>query len=242
MLRLAKHLADLGVCSRREAEMFIARGWISVDGLVVKEQGTKVQPTCNFALDPRANEYLDQLQTVLLHKPIGYVSGQAEKGYKSAASLIQKSNLYRGNKQVVRFPPNWPLKGLAPAGRLDIDSSGLLVLTQDGRTARRLIGVDSNIEKEYLVRADRPIKNAQVTQLQFGLTLDNVGLKRAQVERLEQAFVRMVLREGRKRQIRRMFEAVGLKVVSLKRVRIGDVVLGALPLGKWRLLRSDEDF
>ena len=242
MLRLAKHLADLGVCSRREAEMFIAKGWISVDGIVVNEQGTKVQPTCDIALNPRASEYLSQLQTVLLHKPIGYVSGQAEKGYQPAASLIRKSNLCRDSDQAGRRPPNWPLKSLAPAGRLDIDSSGLLVLTQDGRTARKLIGADSDIEKEYLVRTDRPVSCELIRQLQHGLILDNVALKRATVERLDQNFIRMVLREGRKRQIRRMFDAVGLKVISLKRVRIGNVVLGALPLGKWRLLRPDEDF
>ena len=242
MLRLAKHLADQGVCSRREAELFIARGWIVVDGIVVKEQGTKVQPNCDVALDPQASEYLSQLQTVLLHKPIGYVSGQAEKGYKPATALIHKSNLYRGDYQAVRIPPNWPLKGLAPAGRLDIDSSGLLVLTQDGRTARKLIGADSDIEKEYLVRADKPVSCEQIRQLRHGLKLDNVALKHATIERLDQNFIRVVLREGRKRQIRRMFDAVGLKVVSLKRVRIGNVVLGALPLGKWRLLRTDEDF
>jgi 23S rRNA pseudouridine2604 synthase len=134
------------------------------------------------------------------------------------------------------------LRGLAPAGRLDIDSTGLLVLTQDGRIARQLIGDDSEIEKEYLVRVrGQPIENG-LALLNHGLSLDGRGLRPARVSWLNDDQLRFVLREGRKRQIRRMCELVGLEVTGLKRVRIGRVKLGDLPMGKWRLLRADERF
>jgi 23S rRNA pseudouridine2604 synthase len=134
------------------------------------------------------------------------------------------------------------LRGLAPAGRLDIDSTGLLVLTQDGRIARKLVGDDSEVEKEYLVRVEGELSDAGLAQLRHGLTLDDVRLKPAKVSWQNEQQLRFVLREGRKRQIRRMCELVGLKVVGLKRVRIGSVTLGKLPVGKWRYLRPDEQF
>jgi 23S rRNA pseudouridine2604 synthase len=134
------------------------------------------------------------------------------------------------------------LKGLAPAGRLDIDSTGLMVLTQDGRIAKLLIGESSGIEKEYLVRVEGRLSAAGLAQLNFGLSLDDVALKRAEVAWQNRDQLRFVLREGKKRQIRRMCELVGLQVTGLKRVRIGKVVLGDLPAGQWRYLRSDERF
>jgi 23S rRNA pseudouridine2604 synthase len=142
-------------------------------------------------------------------------------------------------------------KGLAPAGRLDIDSTGLLVLTQDGRVARQLIGEDSGIEKEYLVRVNyedvstdvqAAFPPGQLARLRHGLSLDGQPLKPAQVEWQNPEQLRFVLTEGKKRQIRRMCEAVGLKVVGLKRIRIGRVVLGNLPLGQWRYLGHNERF
>lgn len=134
------------------------------------------------------------------------------------------------------------MKGLAPAGRLDIDSTGLLVLTQDGRVARQLIGEDSQVDKEYLVRVEGRLDAAGLALLNHGLSLDGRTLKPAKVEWLNEDQLRFVLREGRKRQIRRMCELVGLHVVGLKRVRIGGIKLGDLPLGQWRFLREDERF
>jgi len=132
--------------------------------------------------------------------------------------------------------------GLAPAGRLDIDSTGLLVLTQDGRIAKQLIGADSEIEKEYLVRVQGKLAEKDLDLLNHGLSLDGEALKPAQVAWLNQEQLRFVLKEGKKRQIRRMCELVGLKVLGLKRVRIGRVLLGELPCGQWRYLRDDEKF
>src|SRR5690606_337561 len=134
------------------------------------------------------------------------------------------------------------LKGLAPAGRLDIDSTGILVLTQDGRVARQLIGEDSTIEKEYLVRVEGELSAAGLKLLNHGLELAGVKLKPAKVSWQNEDQLRFVLREGRKRQIRRMCELVGLHVVGLKRVRIGSVTLGKLPVGQWRYLRPGERF
>jgi 23S rRNA pseudouridine2604 synthase len=134
------------------------------------------------------------------------------------------------------------MRGMAPAGRLDIDSTGLLVLTQDGRIAKTLIGADSSIDKEYLVRVEGRLSDADLARLNFGLSLDGRPLRRAQVSWQNQDQLRFVLREGRKRQIRRMCELVGLKVTGLKRVRIGNVRLGALPAGQWRYLAPDESF
>ena len=149
-VRLNKRMADLGLCSRREADAWIERGWVRVDG-VVAAMGTKVRADARITVDRAAAQEQQQRVTILLHKPIGYVSGQAEDGYAPAASLISPRTHWREDASRQRFAPA-QLRGLAPAGRLDIDSTGLLVLTQDGRIARSLIGEDSQVEKEYLVR------------------------------------------------------------------------------------------
>ncbi len=250
--RLSKRISELGLASRREADEWIAAGWVKVDGRVVDTLGARVRPQQTIEIDPRARQAQAQRVTILLHKPVGYVSGQAEDGYPPAIRLITAENRWPGDRSPLAFD-RAHLRGLAVAGRLDIDSTGLLVLTQDGRVARRLIGADSAIEKEYLVRVEWPeapregppqeIFPAERLQLlRHGLSLDGVRLKPAKVSWQNENQLRFVLREGRKRQIRRMCEAVGLRVVALKRVRIGSVVLGALPPGKWRYLRPGETF
>jgi 23S rRNA pseudouridine2604 synthase len=243
--RLSKRMAALGLASRREADEWIAAGWVRVDGQVAV-LGLRVGPDARIEVDPRARREQAQRMTVLLHKPIGYVSGQAEDGYAPASTLVRRENRWAEDRLPVHVAS---LHGLAPAGRLDIDSTGLLVLTQDGRIARTLIGEDSQVEKEYLVRVRRarpgpgPLLEAQdLARLQHGLALDGRPLKPAKVSWANEDQLRFVLREGRKRQIRRMCELVGLEVTGLKRVRIGSVVLGKLPLGQWRFLRPDERF
>jgi 23S rRNA pseudouridine2604 synthase len=244
-VRLSKRMAELGLASRREADEWIARGWVRVDGRVVAELGSRVDPAARITLDPRARRAQAGLVTALVHKPVGYVSGQAEDGYRPARVLVTPDRQWRDDRSGVRFQPQH-LKSLVPAGRLDIDSTGLLVLTQDGRIARQLIGEDTSIEKEYLVRvATRgaaPFAEGSLALLRHGLELDGRPLKPARVERINAEQLRFVLNEGRKRQIRRMCEAVGLDVLGLKRVRIGAVALGALPAGQWRYLRADERF
>lgn len=240
-VRLSKLMSERGLCSRREADVYIERGWVYVDGQKVATLGTKVDPSCDIRLAREADHQQQQRVTILLHKPVGYVSGQPEPGYKPAVTLINRDNQYRPTGREPAFQPG-QLKGLAPAGRLDIDSTGLLVLTQDGRIAKHLIGDDSGVEKEYLVRVEGRLAEQGLALLNHGLSLDGRTLRPAQVVWQNQDQLRFILKEGRKRQIRRMCELVGLKVVGLKRVRIGQVRLGDLPLGQWRYLRSDEHF
>jgi 23S rRNA pseudouridine2604 synthase len=247
--RLNKRMAELGLCSRREADDWIGKGWVRVDGQVAV-MGLQVGPRARIEVDPKAQGQQQRQVTILLHKPIGYVSGQAEDGHQPAVVLVQERNHWNGDSSRLRFAPQ-QLRGLAPAGRLDIDSTGLLVLTQDGRIARQLIGEDSGMEKEYLVRVgygnvgtavQQAFPQEQLARLRHGLSLDGQPLKPARVDWQNPEQLRFVLTEGKKRQIRRMCELVGLKVVGLKRVRIGRVMLGALPAGQWRYLGPDERF
>lgn len=238
-IRVSKLLAERGLCSRREADAYIERGLVFVDGKRVTELGTRADPGAVITLAAEARANQARQATVLLHKPIGFVSGQAEDGHQPAVSLISAKTQAAGESQ--RFQPSL-LKGLAPAGRLDIDSTGLLVLTQDGRIARQLIGDDSQVEKEYLVRVDGVLDTRGLALLNHGLELDGRKLRPAKVAWTNPEQLRFVLTEGRKRQIRRMCELVGLRVTGLKRVRIGRVRLGELPLGQWRFLRPGERF
>jgi 23S rRNA pseudouridine2604 synthase len=239
--RLSKVMADRGLCSRREADTWIENGWVRVDGAVVDTLGTRVPPEARIEIEPAARADQVEAVTILLHKPVGVVSGQAEEGYKPASSLIRPENRWEEDPLPIRFRQT-QLRGLAPAGRLDIDSTGLLVLTQDGRIARKLIGQDTKVEKEYLVRVEGTPSPQALRLLNHGLSLDGAQLKPAKVSWQNEEQLRFVLREGKKRQIRRMCELVGLKVTGLKRVRIGSVGLGKLPPGKWRYLRQDERF
>ena len=234
-------MSERGICSRREADGYIARGLVFVDGERITELGTKVDPDCEVRLDRKAEDERGRLVTILLNKPVGYVSGQPEHGYKAAITLVTRENHYRSDKSGINFSLV-QLKGLAPAGRLDIDSTGLIAFTQDGRIAKKLIGEDSETEKEYIVRVEGELSEEGLRLLNHGLVMDNVPLKPANVSWLNRDQLRFILREGKKRQIRRMCVAVGLKVTGLKRVRIGGVRLGDLPEGKWRYLAEGENF
>ena len=205
--------------------------------------GQRVREGDSIDVDPNAKTQQARRVTILINKPIGYVSGQAEDGHTPAVALLTPANHWREDPAPLKLHPGH-LRGLAPAGRLDIDSTGLLVLTQDGRVAKRLIGDDTRVEKEYLVRVQpmRPLADDAIALLNHGLVLDDRPLRPAKVSWANEDQLRFVLREGRKRQIRRMCELVGLKVLALRRVRIGSVALGKLPPGQWRFLRDDEKF
>lgn len=245
-LRLSKLMADLGFCSRREADEWISKGWVFVDGQQIKELGTKVFPDVKVEISEHARREQERLVTVILNKPVGWVSAQPEKDYHPAVELLTFENYALKDEPRVKNPRS--LDNMAVAGRLDIDSQGLLIFTQDGRLARQLIQQDSEVEKEYLVRVEGERltgleKKQQLDTLRNGvLILDGKKLKRANAEWLNEDQLRIILREGKKRQVRRMCEAVGLRVTGLKRVRIGKLRLGDLPEGKWRFLEPNEQF
>jgi 23S rRNA pseudouridine2604 synthase len=244
--RLSKVMAERGLCSRREADEWIANGWVKVNGEIIETLGTRIDPDAEIIISSYAQEHQAENVTIILHKPVGYVSGQAEDGYEPAVVLVHPDNQWPEDPELHKHNPKQfhrgMLRGLAPAGRLDIDSTGMLILTQDGRVARHLIGEDSTVEKEYLVRVTGELSDAGMKQLNFGLSLDGEKLKPAKVSWQNEDQLRFVLREGKKRQIRRMCEMVGLHVVGLKRIRIGSVTLGKLPVGQWRYLRPEERF
>jgi 23S rRNA pseudouridine2604 synthase len=244
-LRLSKRMSELGLCSRREADEWIERGWVRVDGVVVSTLGSKVLPEQKITVERQASNEQARRVTILINKPVGFVSGQAEDGYRPAVSLISSRTRWKMDRSPTQFQPN-QLRNLVPAGRLDIDSVGLLVLTQDGRIAKHLIGETSDVDKEYLVRVQYHkagrLPELDLALLNHGLTMDGKPLKEAKVYWQNEDQLSFTLREGKKRQIRRMCEAVGLRVVGLKRVRIGKVTLGDLPTGEWRYLGADESF
>ena len=238
--RLSKVMSERGMCSRREADLWIERGWVFVDGERISELGTRIDPLAEISISKEAKQDQAKQVTVLLNKPVGFVSGQPEPGSTPAITLIKAESQVRQSGDP-EFKP-WMLRSLAPAGRLDVDSTGLLVLTQDGRVAKKLIGDDSQVEKEYLVRVTGKMIPNGLQLLNHGLELDGQPLKPARVKQLNEDQLHFILKEGKKRQIRRMCELVGLRVTGLKRVRIGHVKLGDLPLGQWRFLRADETF
>ena len=239
-IRLSKLMAERGLCSRREADRLIEQGKVLVNGQVVDRLGSRFDPTVRIALTPEIQKERLRLVTVLLNKPPGVVSNQPEKGYQEAASLITRKNFQCRAGQAPRELP--PAKALHVAGRLDIDSSGLLILTQDGQVARQLISPNSQVEKEYVVRLTERVPTAALVQMQGDLTLDGQLLKPVQITQTDDRTLGLVLQEGRKRQIRRMCDLVGLRVHCLVRVRIGRIGLGDLSRGRWRYLDSSEVF
>jgi len=241
LVRVSKLLAERGFCSRREADLYIAQGMVLVDGNVITELGTRAHPSQTVSLAKGAQLQQAQRVTVILNKPVGYVShADDDKAYPEAVTLITSENEWAEGPAKTGVRLN--TRGLAPAGRLDIDSTGMLVLTQDGRIARQLIGEDSPFEKEYLVRVQGRLSPEGLALLNHGLSLDGKALKPAKVSWQNEDQLRFALREGKKRQIRRMCELVGLKVVGLWRIRIGRIMLGSLPVGQWRRLGAVERF
>ncbi len=238
LVRLSKLMSEKGLCSRREADVWIEKGWVYVNGEVISQLGAKIPLHSRVTLDPQALREQKQLLSIVLHKPMGYVSSTPEDNHPHALSLITPENQWSEAPQTSqrnRISTFRDLKGLAPAGRLDIDSQGLIVFTQDGRLAKKLISPDSDIEKEYLVRVDGTITARKLSLLKHGLELDGRPLRPARIYKRDNQFMVFILQEGRKRQIRRMCEAVDLQVTFLKRVRIGKLQLGALPVGQWMI-------
>jgi len=233
--RVNKWLAQSGVCSRREAEGLIAEGLVTIDGDPVSDPGRKILPGQTLVLADKAQDRLQGQMSILLHKPRGIVSAHPEPGQTPAVRLLTREALWGSPAPV----PGADSK-LAPVGRLDMESRGLLVLSEDGVLAKALIGPASTLEKEYRVFVMGEITESKLALLRHGLELDDRKLRPAEVELIADQRLRFVLKEGRNRQIRRMCELVELKVVDLFRVRVGRLTLGDMPEGRWRHLTPEE--
>lgn len=234
-VRVNKWLAQTGVCSRREADALIESGRISIDGVAFTDAGRKIERGQTLTMDQGGAEVLDSRMTVIYHKPIGIVSGQPEPGETPAVRMIKRANVF-GPANVY---PDQDTK-LAPVGRLDKDSRGLLIFSGDGVLVKAVIGPESDLEKEYHVRVRGEIFEEKLKWLRHGLELDGRKLRPAKVVQTGEQTLTFILKEGRNRQIRRMCDMCELRVTDLYRPRIGAVKIGNLPEGQWRVMTPEE--
>ena len=233
--RVNRWLAQSGVCSRREAEGLILQGLVTIDGQKVEDAGRKIEPGQTLVLSDTAQSKLESTLTVVINKPVGVVSAHPEPQQIPAVRLLTAGALW-GESPVIPGLEN----RLAPVGRLDMDSRGLLILSEDGVVAKAVIGPESDLEKEYRVKVTGGITDRKLAMLRHGLQLDRRQLRPAKVTLIGDQMLRFVLKEGRNRQIRRMCDLVELHVVDLQRVRIGSLKLGDLPEGRWRVVTPQE--
>lgn len=222
-MRLQKFLSTAGFSSRRKAETYIQEGRVSVNGVVVTQLGTKVDPqTDRVAVDGRPVALEQPLIYIALNKPKGYVTSCEQQDDRIVLDLID-------------IPER-----VYPVGRLDKDSSGLLLLTNDGRLHHRLSHPSFDHEKEYEVTVNSPIPDGALQHMEKGLPMMGTKTRPARIRRLSSRRFRMVLQEGKNRQVRRMLRKVGHQVTDLKRVRVANIRLGRLAEGAWRFLSERE--
>ncbi|MCI5772562.1 MAG: rRNA pseudouridine synthase [Clostridiales bacterium] len=227
-MRLQKYLAQCGVASRRHAEEMIAAGQVSVNGRVITEMGVQVAEGDAVCVNGKPIRLETEKKYLLYHKPIGEVTTVSDP---------------EGRPTVMDHFRDYPVR-LYPVGRLDFDSEGLLLLTNDGELADKMMHPSNEVDKGYLARVTGDLSLESVRALRQGVMLDDHMTSPAKVRIIKkETFATVVLvtiHEGRNRQVRRMFEAVGHKVLMLRRVRFGCLDLGDLPRGAWRELRPDE--
>jgi len=240
-IRLSKRMTELGLCSRREADEFIELGLVKVDGVVVNVLGSRVRPEQNIELTRQALAQQAERVTILLNKPVGYVCGPAGPGERPAWQLVKPETRSRTDRSGYSFLKKHT-HNLAPAGQLEVDSGGLMVLTQDGRIARKLIAEAADFEQEWLVWVDGGLNEAVLAKLAAGVEINGVLVKPGKVSRQSDAQLRFVLRDNTPRLLRRLCEAAGLRVEQVKRIRIGRIALGDLDGGQWRYLGPFERF
>ncbi|MCK5204847.1 MAG: rRNA pseudouridine synthase [Desulfobacterales bacterium] len=223
-MRLQKLLSGTGVCSRRKGEKYIKAGRVKVDGKTVAELGTKVDPDRD-AVEVDGNAVRSDIAPIYiaLNKPRDYVSSCHQQNEKIVLDLLDIA------------------ERVYPIGRLDKDSSGLLLLTNDGLLHHRLSHPSFNHEKEYEVTVAKPLPEGALRKLANGLPMMGTRTRPARVKRISAKRFWIVLQEGKNRQIRRMVRKVGNQVVDLRRIRIANIELGSLPLGRWRHLTKKEN-
>jgi len=223
LIRLQKFLSSAGICSRREGETYIQEGRVRVNGSVVTELGTKVDPVSDrVEVDGKPVEPAGDVIYIALNKPKGYVSTCHQANEKIVLSLIDLT------------------ERIYPIGRLDKDSTGLLLLTNDGRLHHRLSHPSFDHEKEYEVTVAKDITWGALHKLEKGLPMMGTRTRSAGIKRLSSKQFRIVLKEGKNRQIRRMVRKVGNQVTRLHRVRVSNIAIGKLPSGLWRHLTRKE--
>lgn len=231
MVRLNKYIADCGVCSRRAADKLIACGLVSINGKIVKELGISVDETNDSVIvQGRKIEPVTRYRYIMLNKPKGCVcTVKDDKGRKTIFDYID-SKEHR----------------LYPVGRLDYDTEGLILLTNDGSLAYKLTHPSHDIPKTYIVKVEGTVPENDLATLRNGIELDGIKLHRAKIKLLEMENENKISRyevtiyEGRNRQVRRMFESIGKEVVFLKRTAVGDLKLGGLGRGASRYLTPKE--
>jgi pseudouridine synthase len=222
-MRLQKYLSRAGICSRRRGEEYIKAGWVKVNGKIATELGVKIDPDKDVVeVDHCAVDANIVPIYIALNKPRGVVS-----------------SCYQPNEKIVLDLLNIEER-VFPIGRLDKDSTGLLLLTNDGRLHHRLSHPSFNHEKEYEVRVAKPLTEGTLRKLSKGLPMMGTRTRPAQVTRISARRFRIVLLEGKNRQIRRMVRKVGNEVIELKRIRIATIRLDKLPSGSWRYLTEKE--
>lgn len=236
-VRLAKRVAELAACSRADAEQYIRNGWVQVDGCVVENPAHAVSNE-TVTLDEEARLEAVEPATVLLHKPVGY---DAISGPNPAAALVQPGTRWPEDPSGVRMLERH-FHRLTPLVPLDIEASGLMVLTQDGRVWRRLTEDGDEIEQEYVVEVRGDIAPYGLRKLNHGLHYNGRALPPCKVSWQNEVRLRFALKGVQGGQLRDMCAQVGLEVVSIRRLRIGKVSLAKMPVGAWRYLPVGEKF
>ena len=227
-MRLQKYMAECGVASRRKAEEMIAEGRVTVNSVKITEMGTQVEAGDEVRVDGQVIRPETEKRYVMYHKPAGEVTTVSDP---------------EGRRCVLDHFRDYPVR-LYPVGRLDYDSEGLLLLTNDGTLTERMLHPSHQVDKTYLARVTGSVTMDEVRQLRSGVMLDDHKTAPAKVRVIkleaEAAVVLVTIHEGRNRQVRRMFEETGHQVTQLRRVRFGPLELGDLPRGKWRELTAEE--
>lgn len=237
-VRLAKRLAEEISCSRREAEQYIEGGWVTVDGIVVEEPGSRVQAQQQLVLAPKASLAPVQAVTLLLHKPAGI---DVSAGAEVALQLINAENRVADDRSGLRFLKRH-LTGLTMADALDKDASGLLVFTQDWHIVRKLVDDAAKVEQEFIVEVKGDLIPNGLQLLNHGLPFNGKPLAPIKVSWQNETRLRFALKGVQTGQIAHMCRMVGLTIVSIKRLRIGRVPLAGLAPGQWRYLLGYERF
>ena len=223
LMRLQKFLSAAGICSRRRGEEYIKAGRVKVNGQIIIELGTKIDPELDrVSFDGNSIKYEHPLIYIALNKPVDYVTSCRHPGEKIVLDLVDID------------------QRVYPIGRLDKDSTGLLLLTNDGRLHHKLSHPSFDHEKEYDVTVANPITDGALHKLAAGLPMMESKTRPARVQRITARQFRITLKEGKNRQVRRMVRKVGNQVKILKRIRVAEIKLGRLPPGKWRHLTKTE--